>query len=53
MCAVVDKGGAVTLDMGPNWDPKAGPIGSFAEAQVRQVRAIKSAVRENAGPSAR
>lgn len=41
---VTDKGGVVTLDMGPNWDPKAGPIGAFAEAQVRQVKAVKSAV---------
>jgi len=50
--AVADKGGVVTLDMGPNWDPKAGPIGSFAEAQVRQVQAIKSAVRGNIEPLA-
>lgn len=33
---VAEKGGAVTLDMGPNWDPHAGPIGSFAEDQARQ-----------------
>jgi len=40
----VSKGGVVTLDMGPNWDPKAGPIGSLAEAQVAQVQAIKAAL---------
>ena len=37
---VVAGGGAVTLDLGPNWDPKAGPIGSLAEAQLAQVRAL-------------
>ena len=42
--AVTDKNGVVTLDMGPNWDPKAGPIGSFAEAQFKQLRAIKAAI---------
>ncbi len=38
--AVVEKGGAVTLDLGPNWDPAAGPIGTFDAAQVAQVTAI-------------
>ncbi len=42
--AVTANGGAVSLDMGPNWDPKAGPIGSFADAQFKQVQAIKAAV---------
>jgi len=37
---VVAHGGAVTLDLGPNWDAKAGPIGTLAEAQVEQVRAL-------------
>jgi hypothetical protein len=37
---VVAGGGAVTLDLGPNWDAKAGPIGSLAEAQLEQVRAL-------------
>lgn len=37
---VVAGGGAVTLDVGPNWDEKAGPIGSLAEAQVAQLRAL-------------
>jgi len=39
------KGGVVTLDMGPNWNPQAGPIGSLAEAQMAQVQAIRAAVR--------
>ena len=43
--AVVDHGGVVTLDMGPNWDPQAGPIGSLAAEQVRQVQAVKDAIR--------
>jgi len=43
--AVVARQGVVTLDMGPNWDPKAGPIGALAAPQVAQVKAIKTAVR--------
>jgi hypothetical protein len=38
---VVEKGGAVTLDLGPNWNPAEGPIGSLDEAQVAQVKAIQ------------
>lgn len=41
---VVAKGGAVTLDMGPNWDPQQGPIGALAAAQVSQVKAIRAAL---------
>ena len=40
----VSKGGVVTLDMGPNWDPQAGPIGSLAPAQMEQVKAVRAAV---------
>jgi len=40
----VKKGGAITLDLGPNWDPAAGPIGTFSEAQVIQVKAIRKAL---------
>jgi len=43
--AVTDAGGAVTLDMGPNWDPDAGPIGTLADAQVTQLKTIRTAVR--------
>jgi len=42
---VVARDGVVTLDLGPNWDPKAGPIGSLAEGQMAQVRAIRDAVK--------
>ena len=37
---VVAGSGAVTFDLGPNWDTEAGPIGSLAEAQLQQVRAL-------------
>ncbi len=37
---VVAGGGVATFDLGPNWDPKAGPIGALAEAQLEQVRAV-------------
>jgi hypothetical protein len=42
--AVAAHEGVVTLDMGPNYDPKVGPIGSLAEEQVDQVKAIKAAL---------
>jgi hypothetical protein len=38
--------GFVTLDLGPNWDPEAGPIGGLAEGQRVQVRAIRDAVKQ-------
>ncbi len=36
--------GVVTLDMGPNWHPNMGPIGTFSGEQISQVRAIRSAL---------
>jgi hypothetical protein len=48
--AVVAPEGVVTLDLGPNWDPAQGPIGSLAEPQLAQVRAVRDAVRR--GPVA-
>ncbi len=48
---VVDKGGAITFDMGPNWDPAAGAIGALAEAQIAQMKAIAAAVRSARGDS--
>jgi hypothetical protein len=44
---VVAKEGVLTLDMGPNYDPSAGPIGSLAEAQMAQVKAIKAALEKH------
>jgi hypothetical protein len=37
---VVARGGAVTFDVGPNWDPRKGPIGAIDIAQLEQLRAI-------------
>jgi len=37
---VVAHGGVVTLDMGPNMDPKTGPIGAFGKEQAEQFHAI-------------
>lgn len=42
--AVSANGGVATLDMGPNYDPNDGPIGSLAQEQVKQVQAIKTAL---------
>jgi hypothetical protein len=36
----VGRGGAVTIDVGPNWDAAEGPIGSIGAAQLAQLRAI-------------
>lgn len=49
IAAATAKGGVVTFDMGPNWDPKAGSIGSLAQAQMDQVVAVRDAMR--ASPS--
>ncbi len=46
--AVVRHEGVVTLDMGPNWNPANGPIGSLDETQLAQVKAIKTAIRSGA-----
>jgi hypothetical protein len=43
--AVTANGGVVTLDMGPNYDPQAGPIGALAQEQVDQIKAVKAAIR--------
>lgn len=44
--SVTGRGGVVTLDMGPNYDPQAGPVGSLADPQLKQVGAVKAAVRQ-------
>ena len=41
--AVASKDGVVTIDVGPNWDPKAGPIGAIDAAQLEQLSAIGAA----------
>ena len=42
--AVTAKGGAVTLDLGPNRNAVSVPIGTFSEAQAPQFRAIRQAL---------
>ncbi len=42
---VVAQQGVLTLDMGPNYDSTAGPVGSLAREQVNQVKAIRAALR--------
>lgn len=37
--------GVVTLDMGPNWDPQGGPIGSLDSGQMAQVKAVKTVLK--------
>lgn len=46
VAAVTAKGGAVTLDMGPNYDATMAPVGTFAEAQLKQLRLIVGAARK-------
>jgi hypothetical protein len=46
---VTARQGVLTLDMGPNYDAATGPVGQLAEAQVRQVQAIRAALRPVAG----
>jgi hypothetical protein len=45
---VTARQGVLTLDMGPNYDAAAGPVGQLAEAQVKQVKAIRAALRPDA-----
>jgi hypothetical protein len=45
--AVVAKDGVVTLDMGPNWDPQVGPIGSLSDVQIEQVKRIRASLAED------
>ncbi len=42
---VTARQGVFTLDMGPIYDPAAGPVGQLAPAQVKQVKAIRAALR--------
>jgi hypothetical protein len=50
--AATAKGGVVTFDMGPNYNPQSGPIGALAPAQVEQVKAVQAALQKTAGPAA-
>lgn len=42
--AAVLAGGVVTIDAGPNWNPKKGFIGSISQEQIGQLKAIKDAL---------
>jgi hypothetical protein len=46
LAKVFAHGGAVTLDVGPNMDPQAGPIGTISPEQVAQFRAITRGMRQ-------
>jgi len=41
---VAGQGGVVTLDMGPNYDPKAGLVGALDPGQLKMVQSIKTAL---------
>ncbi|MBN2292529.1 MAG: alpha-L-fucosidase [Pirellulales bacterium] len=41
--AAVLAGGVVTIDAGPNWNPKEGSIGSMSQGQINQLKAIRDA----------
>ncbi len=41
---VTAKGGVVTLDVGPNTDPAAAPVGTISEAQFKQLTRIAADV---------
>ena len=43
---VTAKGGAVTLDLGPNWDAAVAPVGTFSEEQLKQLQTIVLATRK-------
>ncbi|MCC7375675.1 MAG: alpha-L-fucosidase [Verrucomicrobiales bacterium] len=43
--AVLAKEGVVTFDVGPNWNPAEGPVGSIASAQVEVLKTIRDVVR--------
>lgn len=45
---VAARQGVITLDLGPNYDAAAGPVGQLAKAQVEQVKAVRAALREPA-----
>jgi cephalosporin-C deacetylase-like acetyl esterase len=42
--SVQAAGGVVTLDMGPNYDPQAGAIGSLALEQLEELQSIRAAL---------
>jgi hypothetical protein len=47
--AVTEKGGVVTLDLGPNANRATGPVGTFSAAQVAQFKSIQQALPTKGG----
>lgn len=47
MRSVVKNGGAVTLDVRPNTDPEAGPIGTINPEQLAQLKTIRAAIKNS------
>ncbi|OGV70774.1 MAG: hypothetical protein A2283_21190 [Lentisphaerae bacterium RIFOXYA12_FULL_48_11] len=43
---VATKGGVVTLDLGPSYDVSTAPVGTFSEAQIKQLCIIVAAARK-------
>ena len=43
MTKVFSKGGAITIDAGPNYDPNAAPVGSISEEMMVYFRQFKTA----------
>ena len=43
---VLKKGGVITLDVGPNWNPDDGPIGTIGQPQMAQLREVRDAIDE-------
>jgi len=41
---VVANQGVVTLDVGPNWNPDEGPVGSISETQMAQLKAVTRSI---------
>ena len=48
---VTSKGGAVTLDVGPNYDAAADPVGSISAAQLKQLKVITDSACRPAAPA--
>ena len=41
----------ITFDMGPNYQPSAGPVGALAAEQVQQLKAVRQALAQAASPA--
>jgi alpha-L-fucosidase-like protein/parallel beta helix pectate lyase-like protein len=50
---VAEKEGVVTLDVGPNWNPDRGSIGSISAGQMAQLRQVQTAIGKAAAKKTR